>query len=99
MQATHPEARIVVGNTEVGIETKFKNSVYPVLVTSAAVSELAAITEDAAGLHVGAAVTINNLRRALNARVADAARPAYEKEAFAALLENIRWFAGDQVCV
>ena len=32
LKADYPDARLVVGNTEVGIEMKFKDARYPVLV-------------------------------------------------------------------
>ena len=40
LKALHPSARIVVGNTEVGIETKFKGVHYGTLVSPRAVPEL-----------------------------------------------------------
>uniref|UniRef100_A0A8C4F212 2Fe-2S ferredoxin-type domain-containing protein n=1 Tax=Dicentrarchus labrax TaxID=13489 RepID=A0A8C4F212_DICLA len=45
----HPDARVVVGNTEVGIEVKFKNMVYPVILAPAFIPELNTVThtEDA----------------------------------------------------
>ncbi len=40
LKAKHPAAKLVVGNTEVGIEMKFKNAVYPHLVGTTHVAEL-----------------------------------------------------------
>jgi xanthine dehydrogenase/oxidase len=40
LKAQHPTAKLVVGNTEVGIEMKFKAANYPVVVSPAAVPEL-----------------------------------------------------------
>lgn len=40
LKAEHPAAKLVVGNTEVGIEMKFKNAGYPHLVGTTHVSEL-----------------------------------------------------------
>jgi xanthine dehydrogenase iron-sulfur cluster and FAD-binding subunit A len=36
----HPDAKLVVGNTEVGIEMKFKAASYPVLISTTHVPEL-----------------------------------------------------------
>ena len=47
------------------------------------------------GLHIGAGVTINNLRRVLLEKLPLVA-PEHAGN-YHALLENIRWFAGDQV--
>eukprot|EP00967_Tisochrysis_lutea_P097371 scaffold142983_cov22-Tisochrysis_lutea.AAC.3 len=40
LKAEHPNAKLVVGNTEVGIEMKFKAMQYPVVVSPVAVPEL-----------------------------------------------------------
>lgn len=40
IKKAHPAAKLVVGNTEVGIEMKFKNAGYPVLVGTTHVPEL-----------------------------------------------------------
>ena len=40
LKALHPSAKLVGGNTEVGIETRFKDCVYPVLLSTAHVPEL-----------------------------------------------------------
>jgi xanthine dehydrogenase/oxidase len=43
LKARFPESRLVAGNTEVGIETKFKHVPVPVIVSPTAVPELGAI--------------------------------------------------------
>ncbi|RXN18332.1 xanthine dehydrogenase oxidase [Labeo rohita] len=40
LKATYPNAKLVVGNTEVGIEMKFKNLLYPVILAPAYIPEL-----------------------------------------------------------
>ncbi len=40
LKAAHPEAKLVVGNTEVGIEMKFKHAAYPVLIGTTHIPEL-----------------------------------------------------------
>ena len=40
LKKAHPEAKLVVGNTEVGIEMKFKDARYPVLIGATHVPEL-----------------------------------------------------------
>ena len=40
LKQQHPEAKLVVGNTEVGIEMKFKAASYPVLIGTTHVPEL-----------------------------------------------------------
>ncbi len=52
LKARFPESRLVAGNTEVGIETKFKHVAVPVIVSPTAVPELGAIraTEQVGGV-------------------------------------------------
>ena len=90
-----PAARLVVGNTEVGIETKFKNMVYPVQIGTTHVPELAAIKEIDGGIHIGASVSIAAIERFFEKLVAE--RPREQTFHFSAVLENIRWFAGPQI--
>lgn len=40
LKRQHPDAKLVVGNTEVGIEMKFKAAAYPVLIGTTHVPEL-----------------------------------------------------------
>lgn len=40
LKKSYPEAKLVVGNTEVGIEMKFKNAQYPVLIGATHVPQL-----------------------------------------------------------
>lgn len=91
----HPEAKIVVGNTEVGIEVKFKNLVYPVLLSPTLVPELNSIQTTASGVEVGAAVTLDHMGAVL--REAVMSLPAAQTEVFRAVLEQLQWFAGKQI--
>jgi len=83
----YPNARIIVGNTEVGkvhayetliytintstqfqkigVEIKFKNCQYPVMIQPNKVSELNVIKKCIKGLIIGAAVTIDKLENEL----------------------------------
>eukprot|EP00158_Paraphelidium_tribonemae_P008585 Partr_v1_DN28619_c0_g1_i3_m49964 putative aldehyde oxidase len=87
--------KIVTGNTEVGIETKFKNQRYPVLVYPMEIPELCCVVETDAGVEFGACLTLNKFRDSLLAQVRTC--PEYQTRGFRALLENLRWFAGNQV--
>lgn len=95
LKEQYTQAKIVVGNTEIGIETKFKGARFPVLVTTTAVPELNQLRHTETGISVGGAVTVNRLRSWLEELVATA--PTTATGTYRALLENIRWFAGDQI--
>ncbi|CAK6983920.1 xanthine dehydrogenase/oxidase [Scomber scombrus] len=91
----HPEARIVTGNTEVGIEMKFKNMLYPVILAPTFIPELNAVTHTEDGVVFGAACTLSHMGAVL--REAVATLPPHQTEVFLAVLEQLRWFAGQQI--
>lgn len=91
----HPEAKIVVGNTEVGIEVKFKKCDYKFLVNATNIEELTKITVTKNCIKAGAAVTLNDLQEALQSQVEN--RPEHETRLYRAIVEMLHWFAGKQV--
>lgn len=95
LKAVYPEARLVVGNTEVGIEMKFKNQLYPVIISPTNVQELCNIQFTENGMECGAAVTLAELGEVLREEVEKL--PNYKTEIFQAVLEQLRWFAGRQI--
>uniref|UniRef100_A0A8C1ZU89 Xanthine dehydrogenase/oxidase n=1 Tax=Cyprinus carpio TaxID=7962 RepID=A0A8C1ZU89_CYPCA len=95
LKATYPNAKLVVGNTEVGIEMKFKNLLYPVILAPAYIPELNIIQNTQDGIQVGASVTLTVLGDVLRAAVKKL--PAHQTEVFKAVLEQLRWFAGQQI--
>ncbi|BDA44652.1 Xanthine dehydrogenase [Coccomyxa sp. Obi] len=95
VKAAHPAAKLVVGNSEVGIEMKFKNAGYPILVGTTHVPELNQITVSESCIEVGASVTLTKLGEALKQLVA--ALPAHQTSTFTAMLEQLKYFAGVQI--
>uniref|UniRef100_A0AAY4DI59 Xanthine dehydrogenase n=1 Tax=Denticeps clupeoides TaxID=299321 RepID=A0AAY4DI59_9TELE len=96
LKSHYPESKLVVGNTEVGIEMKFKNLLYPVILAPAYISELnSTIFPSNTGIVFGAACTLTLLGEVL--RDAVAKLPTYQTEVFKAILEQLRWFAGKQI--
>ncbi|XP_056226642.1 xanthine dehydrogenase/oxidase [Seriola aureovittata] len=91
----HPDARVVVGNTEVGIEVKFKNMVYPVILAPTFIPELNAVTHTEDGIVFGAACTLSHMGAVLKQAVETL--PPHQTEVFLAVLEQLRWFAGQQI--
>ncbi|KAK7788687.1 hypothetical protein R5R35_008349 [Gryllus longicercus] len=91
----YPDARIVVGNTEVGVETKFKNCVYPVLINPSMVPELSAINVTDSGVSVGASVTLNDMEIVM--RKVIESEPEYKTRIFSAVVDMLHWFAGKQI--
>ncbi|XP_047119344.1 xanthine dehydrogenase [Schistocerca piceifrons] len=95
LKAKFPTARIIVGNTEVGVEVKFKNCSYPVLIQPIQISELTAISEEVEGLRLGASVTLNEMEEALRNQIKT--KPGYKTRVFVAITEMLHWFAGKQI--
>jgi len=90
-----PQYRMVVGNTEIGVEVKFKDSFYEVLICPSHVPELAVMEVVDEGLLVGAAVSLTQLSTKLQELIDTL--PEHKTRTFAALQEMLRWFAGSQI--
>uniref|UniRef100_A0A6I8PKZ2 Xanthine dehydrogenase/oxidase n=1 Tax=Ornithorhynchus anatinus TaxID=9258 RepID=A0A6I8PKZ2_ORNAN len=95
LKAQHPEAMLVVGNTKVGIEMKFENKVYPILVCPAWIPELNAVEHGTEGISFGASCTLSFMEETLASAVTKL--PAHKTEVFQGILEQLRWFSGKQI--
>ncbi|PIA53597.1 hypothetical protein AQUCO_00900283v1 [Aquilegia coerulea] len=95
LKSLYPDAKLVTGNTEVGIEMKLKRIQYHVLVSVAQVSDLNSLNESEDGLEIGAAVKLTELRNFLIKVVSQ--RASHETSSCRALIEQIKWFAGKQI--
>lgn len=95
VKAEYPSAKLVVGNTEVGIEMKFKNAGYPHLIGTTHIQELNILEVEESGLRVGAAVPLTLINEQLKQLIAS--RPSSETSTFRAIVEQLRWFAGVQI--
>lgn len=95
IKTQHPNARIVVGNTEIGIEIKIKRSTYPVLINPLQITEMTKIEETANGIYFGAACSIADIEIALKDQIA--LKPETETRFFQCALEIFHYFAGKQI--
>ena len=64
------EAKIVVGNTELGVEARLKHLYYKVFIAVNQVPELSALQVDDDGITFGAATTLTRIEAALAAKQA-----------------------------
>ncbi|XP_048259665.1 xanthine dehydrogenase/oxidase-like [Haliotis rufescens] len=90
-----PTAKIVVGNTEVGIETKLKNMEYPILVAATHIPSLHQVETSTKGITFGSSVSLATVDDVLRKAIAD--MPEYKTRSFRAFVEMLQWFAGHQI--
>ncbi|ERE67785.1 xanthine dehydrogenase/oxidase-like protein [Cricetulus griseus] len=95
IKAQHPDAKLVVGNTEIGIEMKFKNMLFPLMVCPAWIPELNSVTHGPEGISFGAACPLSLVENVLTEAVNNLSEQ--KTEVFRGVLEQLRWFAGKQV--
>lgn len=95
LKAAHPIAKIVVGNTEIGVETKFKNMNYPVIIQPNVVPELLEISETREGVIIGASVTLIDIENFLNLVIKN--HPESKTRIFRSMVDMLHWFAGKQI--
>ena len=61
LRMKHPESKVITGNTECGVETKFGGRFYPKLISPVAVPELNEITINKSRIIAGANATLNEI--------------------------------------
>lgn len=69
LMAAYPDAQLVAGSTDVGVELNKRALRPPVLVSLAAVAELRGLRETAGGLELGAGLTLSELEAQLGGRL------------------------------
>lgn len=95
LKQQHHDAKIVVGNTEVGVEVKFKHSVYPVIIMPNSVPEMNAVKETETGVTIGASVTLMDIEHTFK-RYIDML-PHYKTRTLLTINNMFNWFAGKQI--
>ncbi|KAF9115602.1 hypothetical protein BGX27_007181 [Mortierella sp. AM989] len=95
IKAAYPHAKFIGGNTEVGIETKFKHMQYSPLVYLHDVEELKGVRITSEGMTIGANVSIANFQKALEEAIDSVSE--YQTPVLHAFLANIQYFAGHQI--
>ncbi|XP_072388344.1 xanthine dehydrogenase-like isoform X1 [Diabrotica undecimpunctata] len=91
----YPAAKLVVGNTEVGIETKFKQMIYPVIIQPVQIPELRTIEPTLKGVRIGASATLVEIEQYLKNQIK--IQPEHKTRIFKSILEMMNWFGGKQI--
>ncbi|OMO78014.1 Aldehyde oxidase/xanthine dehydrogenase, a/b hammerhead [Corchorus olitorius] len=95
LKQKYPNAKLLIGNTEVGIEMRLKRIQYQVLISVTHVPELNVLNVKEDGIEIGAAVRLTELLNLFREVVTQ--RPAHETSACKAFIEQLKWFAGTQI--
>lgn len=95
LKAEHPAAKLVVGNTEVGVEVKFKHFLYPVLINPVKVPELLEVRETEESIYFGAAVSLMEIDAYLRKRIEEL--PETQTRFFQCTVDMLHYFAGKQI--
>lgn len=90
-----PHAKIIVGNTEVGVEMKFKHFEYPLHVLPNQISEMTRIEVMDDGVLFGSAVTLMEMDETLQ-KLIDTL-PEHETSLFRSVVKMLHYFAGKQI--
>ena len=90
LKARFPAARLVIGNTELGVEAKLKHAEFGTIVATGAIPELLDLDVVDNVLRIGASVTLTALQAFCEA-------PEEGNEVYDGILQALRWFAGGQI--
>jgi xanthine dehydrogenase/oxidase len=87
--------RIVVGNTEIGIETTIGKRHYPILISTHAAARDETFTVRDNGFEFGTSKTLTELRKFCKQVVTE--RPEHEAYSAQAIIDQLRWFSSTQI--
>ncbi|XP_055386170.1 xanthine dehydrogenase [Condylostylus longicornis] len=95
LKSEYPNAKLVVGNTEVGVEVKFKHFLYPVLINVSQIKELNEIKNCDNGVHIGASASLMNVEMFLKNEIKKL--PGHETRLYQCIIDMLQYFAGKQI--
>lgn len=95
LKQKYPTAKIIVGNTEVGVEVKFKHCTYPVLIQPLQIKEMREVIVKGNFLQIGSSVTLIEMEEAMEKQIS--IQPQYKTRIFREAINMLHWFAGKQI--
>ncbi|XP_058793024.1 xanthine dehydrogenase-like isoform X2 [Phymastichus coffea] len=95
LKQQYPNSKIIVGNSEVGVEVKFKHFVYPTLIQPVKIKELRDIVQFDNSIRIGASVTLIEMEEALRYEIKNNSES--KTRIFESIVGMLNWFAGKQI--
>jgi xanthine dehydrogenase/oxidase len=90
---------LVAGNSEIGVDQRFKAAHFPLLVDSSRIPELLRLnrSDDGNTLLIGANVNLTDLWQWLQQIVSDSSTPEHRRRVIRAIINQIYWFSGTSI--
>ncbi|XP_052647513.1 aldehyde oxidase isoform X5 [Harpia harpyja] len=95
LKAAHPKAPLVVGNTSVGPEMKFRGVFHPIVIAPARIPDLNVVKRMDDGLTLGAACSLSLVKDILTNAISE--YPEEKTKVFRAVLQQLRTLGGEQI--
>ncbi|XP_074884196.1 aldehyde oxidase isoform X6 [Buteo buteo] len=95
LKAAHPKAPLVVGNTSVGPEMKFRGVFHPIVIAPARIPDLNVVKRMDDGLTLGAACSLSLVKDILTNAISE--YPEEKTKVFCAVLQQLRTLGGEQI--
>ncbi|XP_066514384.1 aldehyde oxidase 6 [Hoplias malabaricus] len=95
LKAKYPQAPIIMGNTNIGLDIKFKGIVHPIILSASRVEELFKVTHKPDGVCIGAGCSLSTVRGVLEKCVSSLS--AEQTQVHTALLQQLSQVGGEQI--
>ncbi|XP_029335509.1 aldehyde oxidase 3 isoform X2 [Mus caroli] len=95
LKMKHPSAPLVIGNTYLGLNMKFTDVSYPIIISPARILELFVVTNTKQGLTLGAGLSLTQVKNVLSDVVSRL--PKEKTQIYRALLKQLKTLAGQQI--
>ncbi|XP_073816384.1 xanthine dehydrogenase-like [Musca autumnalis] len=95
LKSVYPKAKIVVGNTEIGIEVKFKQMLYPVLIHPNKVGPMNEMLEYKDSIYFGASASLLEIETYIRGKLENL--PKHEGRFMQCIVGMLHYFAGNQI--
>ncbi|XP_029874114.1 aldehyde oxidase isoform X5 [Aquila chrysaetos chrysaetos] len=95
LKAAHPKAPLVVGNTSVGPEMKFRGVFHPIVIAPARIPDLNVVKHMDDGLTLGAACSLSLVKDILTNAISE--YPEEKTKVFCAVSQQLRTLGGEQI--